>query len=34
MQYLVFRRYEPLAKNGPGFDREGLAPEKSTADKR
>ena len=34
LQYLVFRRYEALAKNGPGFDREGLAPEKSTAGKR
>jgi hypothetical protein len=34
LQYLVFRRYEALAKSGPGFDREGLAPEKSTAGKR
>ena len=31
MQYLVFRRYEALAKNGPGFDREA---EKSAGGKR
>ena len=34
MQYLVFRRYEALAKNGPGFDREAVAPEKSAGGKR
>jgi hypothetical protein len=34
MQYLVFRRYEALAKNGPGFDRDAVAPEKSAGGKR
>jgi hypothetical protein len=28
LQHLVFRRYEALVKNGPGFDRDALAPEK------
>ncbi len=29
LQHLVFRRYEALAKNGPGFDREAAQPEKA-----
>ena len=28
LQYLVFRRYEAIVKNGPGFDREGPQTEK------
>ena len=34
LQHLVFRRYEALVKNGPGFDREVLASEKPTGVKR
>ena len=30
LQHLVFRRYEALVKNGPGFDREVLASEKTS----
>jgi hypothetical protein len=29
LQHLAFRRYEALAKNGPGFDK-GTAPEKAS----
>jgi hypothetical protein len=28
LQYLVFRRYEALVKNGPGFDREPEKPKR------
>jgi hypothetical protein len=34
LQHLVFRRYEALAKNGPGFDRDSVPPEKSAGGKR
>jgi hypothetical protein len=29
LQYLVFRRYEALVKQGPGFDREAMPAEKA-----
>ena len=31
LQYLVFRRYEAIVKNGPGFDGEMPAPDKAAA---
>jgi hypothetical protein len=34
LQYLVFRRYEALAKHGPGFDRDSSSGEKSASGKR
>ena len=34
LQHLVFRRYEALVKNGPGFDREVLSSEKAASGKR
>jgi len=29
LQFLVFRRYETVVKNGPGFDRDSSPPERS-----
>jgi len=34
LQYLVFRRYEAAAKNGPGFDREGPLAERVSGGRR
>ena len=34
LQDLVFRRYEALVKNGPGFDRDTMPAEKGAASKR
>ncbi len=34
LQYLVFRRYEAIVKNGPGFDREGPQAEKVSGGRR
>jgi hypothetical protein len=34
LQHLVFRRYEATVKSGPGFDREGPQPEKTTGGRR
>jgi hypothetical protein len=34
LQHLVFRRYESLVKNGPGFDRDSLPTERSGASKK
>jgi hypothetical protein len=34
LQYLVFRRYEALVKNGPGFDRDSMPVEKSASPKK
>ena len=34
LQHLVFRRYEALVKNGPGFDRDVLPSEKDASRKR
>ena len=34
LQYLVFRRYEAIVKNGPGFDREGTPAEKVSGGRR
>ena len=34
LQYLVYRRYEATAKNGPGFDREGPQAERVSGGRR
>ena len=34
LQYLVFRRYEAAAKNGPGFDRAGPQAERVSGGRR
>ena len=34
LQYLVFRRYEATVKNGPGFDRDGVEPDKHMGGRR
>jgi hypothetical protein len=31
LQYLIFRRYETLVKNGPGFDRDSMPGEKPSS---
>ena len=31
LQYLVFRRYEALVKNGPGYDKESMPGEKPSS---
>lgn len=33
LQYLVFRRYEALAKNGPGYDRESGTDDRPDRDR-
>lgn len=34
LQYLVFRRYEATVKSGPGFDRDGVEPDKHIGGRR
>jgi len=34
LQYLVFRRYEAVARSGPGFDKEARTPDRGTEARR